>query len=43
MRTLDRSVWYKAIAVVTVFVATGGWIWLLYVLTKWIFIALHRS
>jgi hypothetical protein len=41
MRTLDRSVWYKAIAVVAVFVTTGGWIWLLYVLTKWIVLALH--
>ena len=40
MKTLDRSVLYKTVAAV-VLSATGGWIWLLYILAKWMVQSVH--
>jgi hypothetical protein len=41
MKTLDRSALYKTAAIATAFVATAAWVWLLYILVKWMLRSLH--
>ena len=41
MKALHRGILHKTVAIVSVLVATGGWIWLLYILAKWLIVSLR--